>query len=108
MSLFDKQKREPKKKQDEFYLDLVDTETFRKLKNSVELLKDEVETVKEVLKDVLEKTDILEKELNRKDVEISELVAEITTLKATTKDMGGSVIQQENEIKKSTGTNRSC
>ena len=100
MSLFDKPKREAKKKSAEDYFDFVEYDAFKRLSNTVKELKDELSEVKGEMGKMAKKHEELEKELNRKDVELNELAAEVNSLKGLTKDMGGSVVQQENEIKK--------
>ena len=101
MAFFEKSRREGKKKQlDDYVLDFVDIEAFEKIKSKVNRLESELENIKVALESAAKSNQELAKELNRRDVTIDQMAAEITSLKNTSKEMGESVIIQEQEIKK--------
>ena len=94
-------KRESKKKTlEDFIMDVVDGETFEKLRSKVNRLESEINSIKSALDAAAKKNEELAKELNERDVIMDEMAAEIKTLKATSKNMGESVFSQEEEIKK--------
>ena len=70
------------------------------MNNTVKELKDELSGVKGEMEKMMPRYVELDKDLNKKDVELNELAAEVKSLKALTNDMGGSLFQQENEMKK--------
>ena len=70
------------------------------MNNTVKELKDELSGVKGEVEKMMQRYVELDKDLNKKDVELNELAAEVKSLKALTNDMGGSLFQQENEMKK--------
>ena len=70
------------------------------MNNTVKELKDELSGVKGDMEKMMQRYVELDKDLNKKDVELNELAAEVKSLKALTNDMGGSLFQQENEMKK--------
>ena len=101
MAFFEKSRREGKKKQlDDYVLDFVDIEAFEKIKSKVNRLESELENIKVALESAAKSNQELAKELNKRDVTIDQMAAEITSLKNTSKEMGESVINQEQEIKK--------
>ena len=62
MSLFEKPKREIKKKSAEDYFDFVDCEAFKRLSNTVKELKDELSEVKGEMGKMVKKHEELDKE----------------------------------------------
>ena len=80
----EKPRRETKKKSlDDYVMDMVDGETFEKLKNKVNRLESEIKEIKSALDAAAKKNEELVKELNKRDVVLDEMAAEIETIKTT-------------------------
>ena len=89
MSSSDKTKREGKKKnQDDYYLDFVDSRAFESLKSKVNRLEEEIRNIKAAVESAASDNEILQRELNKKDVTIDQMAAEIQSLKAASREMG--------------------
>ena len=84
MASTDKPKRESKRRNlDDYIMDMVDGESFEKLKSKVNRLESEIKEIKSALDAAAKKNEELVKELNKRDVVLDEMAAEIETIKTT-------------------------